>query len=964
MLMNLVDRSPRTRRRSELPTDRRMSISRSSLSSPLAMPARVSDAVSMISPLNPLPSPWASSPGPEFSTSPRTSGRNSSIDSNLSSGSGSIRLTRVPTSVRLAQDLLKTTPTVLSPEPMTGLNTPSVDQTNLADFPVEIAGGAFPATPSATRNVTPEETNLTIQEEPEPDLLGLDLAGSRKASAGDESNPPSPSRLKRNAPRQRPSLPPPSAFALPASPPNLFVPASRSPEIRPWALPPAISGFPSREPIGSSTSMTFLSPAARPGRHARNRSTSNEATTKPSIKSRMMSIGGMQVHNLAHDSNKMTIDPSTGLNSAGSGPNQDAEGDATRHANVIMQSRRAKIQRWRPSSSGTDGGSSTETPASKPLFVRGISATALGFRAAGEARPFRRVISGREPTEPTLFPLEVEASPTPGSPPVFAVPVDNCLERPIIATRQDSQGNESPVGEPIDEIEWVDWMDEYKRYKEAKIRAQQVGRNEKEDEERVAHDPSASSGLRTASPEEVIATPRPERQASGDTVASSNSATGDVVSRPSYSPRKSEDARPNASSRLHLARTLSLSHGGQSVTSSGSSDAKANLFKSDFGMVSRQPSLQSTRSGAFPGRKKKNIAAKMEGWWSAVKSTLTNPQHQSSYETTNRYGSESPHRHTLIPRKPPSAPSSRRGSAVPVDSSSLPVKREPLIANEVPNHHALRTATSHTNLHQLQEDLLDPRSVDLAGGSNKTTPRDTELAASVDVVAGLVVRPLPISRLSSEHQMSFQPSPPSSLEARRRQPPLSLKLENNVLVPPRLQGRQSSNLSSGASTSDSSARPSFPSHGRQESHASSAAYSAGGIAPGFRHWDQTPSPLMSLSTNRPEVSILDQQPGHRANSTDGADSTLASVRRHVRHRLTVAKEGCDRELRFIVSDITAFVEGHLHLPPAIAESEIDPEEVLQDSRAVGGLSPRTAYSDLEDETDIMDRELGMHSQGE
>lgn len=121
---------------------------------------------------------------------------------------------------------------------------------------------------------------------------------------------------------------------------------------------------------------------------------------------------------------------------------------------------------------------------------------------------------------------------------------------------------------------------------------------------------------------------------------------------------------------------------------------------------------------------------------------------------------------------------------------------------------------------------------------------------------------------------------------------------------------------------------------------------------------------MSLNATRPEPSDPVPDFNHGVPNLGNNDFTLASVRRHVRHRLTVAKEGCDRELRFIVSDITAFVEEHLHLPPAVVDSDFDPEEVLQDSRTTYALSPRTAYSDLEDETDIMDRELGMHSQGE
>jgi serine/threonine-protein kinase RIM15 len=672
----------------------------------------------------------------------------------------------------------------------------------------------------------------------------------------------------------------------------------------------------------------------------------------------------MQVQNFAQDPRDMTVDPTTGLNSGNLSSSQDAEGDASRHANVIMQSRRAKIQRWRPGSSGTEGGSSTETPPVKPAFGRGVTSTGLGLRAHVDARPFRRVLSGQEHSEPAVFPLEEDTA-GPADAPTFRDSFPNRSDRPIMNSRQDSQGSENVTGEPVHEIEWVDWMDEYKRYKEAKIRAEQA--EQQVEIERTAGDLLIAPAHRTESPDQASGPVERERerQGSADAAIPSTSTNEDAASRPSYSPRKSEDNRPNPVSRLQLSRTISLSYGGNKGTASSSNDQKASLFKNDFGMVSRQPSLHSTRSSVFPGRKKKNIAAKMEGWWSAVKSNFSNPQHHSQQDMPDRYGSESPVRRTPTPRKLPSAPSSRRGSAVPVDNPSLPARQKTSReTDDISDHHLLRTATSHTNLQQLEVDHEQSiMSAAPANPSEKAQVPDSGTSTVTTLTPGMVIRPLPVSRLSSDVQNTFKPSTPSSLEARRRQPPLSLKLENNVLAPPRLHGRQNSNMSSGASTSNSSGRPGNHSHSRQESHASSGVYSTGVNTPGFHHWDQTPSPLMSLNATRPEQSDPVPDPNNGVPNLGNNDFTLASVRRHVRHRLTVAKEGCDRELRFIVSDITAFVEEHLHLPPAVADSDFDPEEVLQDSRTTFALSPRTAYSDLEDETDIMDRELGMHSQG-
>ena len=687
-------------------------------------------------------------------------------------------------------------------------------------------------------------------------------------------------------------------------------------------------------------------------------------------------MGGMPVEAMAQDASSMATSTSSDrhgsiLGSSMSGSGQDAEGDASRHANVIMQSRRAKIQRWRPSSSGTDGGTPGETAPPKPAFGRGITSTGVSMGSRDQARPFRRVVSGQDHDEPTVFPLEDDAAATGLSRRPEASHVQS--QRPMIVSRQDSMGDEGIAGDAINEIEWVDWMDEYKRYKEAKIRAEQAEQSEAEVARAIGGEPQ---DVKTASPSSIQESPPirdfEDLQPASDPVTTSRESVPPPSSsiiepepeRPPYSPRKSEEGRSSVPSRLALSRTLSLSYGAKSSTSSAL-DTKASSHRGDFGIISRHPSMHSARSIAFPGKKKKNIAAKMEGWWSAVKSNFGNQPEGSHHNNSDRYGSESPRRRAPTPRKLPSAPSSRRGSTAPVDSPSLPTKREAVKADELSSHHLLRTAMSHTSLQQLEQDsMVAATAVPVGTNIEQIESLSSAPAAPPSsAIPGVIAKPLPVSRLSSDHMSTFRAPSSSSLEARRRQPPLSLKLENNVLIPPRLHGRQNSNLSSGASTSNSSNRAPFASHSRQDSHASSGVLSTGNHTPGFHHWDQTPSPLMALNATRPEASYAEQELGSSMTGPNNTEFTLASVRKHVRHRLTVAKEGCDRELRFIVSDITAFVEEHLHLPPAIAESDVDPEEILQDVRTTYGLSPRTAYSDLEDDADLMDREIGMHSQG-
>ena len=74
-----------------------------------------------------------------------------------------------------------------------------------------------------------------------------------------------------------------------------------------------------------------------------------------------------------------------------------------------------------------------------------------------------------------------------------------------------------------------------------------------------------------------------------------------------------------------------------------------------------------------------------------------------------------------------------------------------------------------------------------------------------------------------------------------------------------------------------------------------------GLTPGVPKWDQTPSPVYPISAeSRGEKEDRPVAPG--------AEITVASVRRHIKHRLNAAKEICDNTLRRAIDAMTRFAE--------------------------------------------------------
>ena len=351
--------------------------------------ASLSTSASMISPLNPLPSPWPTISNQSSPFSPPTSlSSDTSSVTSLSPAGVAMRLNRVPTSVRLAADLIRI---------------PSGSSTLQS-------GGSPPSSGSADSLVSIPTPNPSLAGS-EPDtkhvlsLLPRDM-GPPLSMPSPSAHPPTSTDPRRG--RQSLSVPGTPYAAQSISPTGSEPPAIVGPVVitersQPAALatlaPPSAFKVPlapvlSRDrpslPSDRLDSAEFIGGGSR----HRNRVSLHEAAFKPtllsdftespheewsSIQENPASTSATSSRGTAHGlglkippvSAQSTTFPGAGnvtldayahpprlRSTTGKDLQMDIAGvsslgDAASHASMIMQSRQAKLQRWRPSSSGT-----------------------------------------------------------------------------------------------------------------------------------------------------------------------------------------------------------------------------------------------------------------------------------------------------------------------------------------------------------------------------------------------------------------------------------------------------------------------------------------------------------------------------------------------------------------------------------------------------------------------------------
>lgn len=343
----------------------------------------LSSSASMISPLNPLPSPWASGSDASSAFSPASVATDSS-STTPSSGGGAIRLNRVPTSVRLAAELIKQPSASTSPPPQL----PALHNTTPS------SSGSAPVTSAGTPNATPLDPNQTTV--------------SRVDSARDLAAMPPPTLPHAKPPfnigKGRPTLSVPAtpassrntsyvdkssdntgALAIPArklsssslAPPTSFKPPIAQVQKSRPSAPPQTESTPGKESFAAQTkthryrtSMHEASFKSGFKAAASSWATPDTASTAPTTAIPQPGLGlGLDMPQTAIRLTNEDASEFTGLpggagaprvrSVTGQGPSYALDlagvgslGDAATHASMIMQSRQAKLQRWRPSSSG------------------------------------------------------------------------------------------------------------------------------------------------------------------------------------------------------------------------------------------------------------------------------------------------------------------------------------------------------------------------------------------------------------------------------------------------------------------------------------------------------------------------------------------------------------------------------------------------------------------------------------
>ncbi|WWC60586.1 uncharacterized protein I303_103160 [Kwoniella dejecticola CBS 10117] len=931
-----------------------------SVGRPSGVSTSLSTSASMVSPLNPLPSPWTSSSEASTGFSPPNSvtSENSTAPTSTSSAGGAIRLNRVPTSVRLAAELIKNTGSTATPPPAQTASPPSGASTASVPTPNPSPVGTSPSSKPINPILPSNRELAAFTSMPPPALKAttvsmLDLGKGRPTS----SVPATPSGMRSLSPTIEKSIPT-------TAPSSATGPSSRSSAGANLAPPPAFKTpmlpiHPRPRPSLPADSAGGLSEAFVPSaRHHRYRTSLHEASLKSAIASMSPELTDSPtalpsppqiaeptpgpVPKTSSYGLGLSMPPATAFivpegtggavtpgglvgagasrvrSTTGQGIAMDlagfpALGDAASHASMIMQSRQAKLQRWRPSSAGGQIQSEGLLP---PAFNRSTSTGAPAMLAAPRSR--RQAQWGDLASSPSAASSPGEdLPPIPSAMHELTRAVSISTESPGLQVHDRSTGpapvhsnagpsrfSAAPAGMDMGSfmarqssssgmvggIEWIDWMDEYKRYKEEKIRADldAVKRASFIAESLII--PMVAAPIPEEEPvrlsQDLDVTPQPNYDTSSAIALTPTTSRDDFGPPPSHS----NSLRRRS---LSIKSTLSLVDPRLSPVSK-----RSNLFERQRQSSGSSAKTESSSSGTGSGsgqKKKKNLVSKMEGWWNAVKSNFvpeSEHHHPNRPSTLGHY----------VQNRIPSEPNSRRPSEIPAPVAGLlaPEARRDssLSLRPVVSHAELRPRVLHHDLRETAS-IVGSTSADIAQLSRQSS-EETTMPPSLPQ--------MPIRHPSTvPEEPSFPPSRgSSSLETRRRQPNLRLDLESNVLTRPNSTFRSHSDSSASASLSQPKMVPLGKSAFERPSQATSRSSSFGqslgpGLTPGVPRWDQTPSPVYALGQER-------RGSDENRPVAPGADITVASVRKHVKHRLNAAKDICDVTLKKTIEAITGFVE--------------------------------------------------------
>lgn len=660
--------------------------------------------------------------------------------------------------------------------------------------------------------------------------------------------------------------------------------------------------------------------------------------------------------------NPIMPDPDMPTGSSLSGSSANTPG-TDEYARIIVQSRNAKMQKWRsqqrPSSPVGSAGSRTPMqrvgsgvgaesddldiysrhPSARNMPTLGRRETTLGLRgrmhsAAGSVQQSRDdVLSTAPASEQDIADSDLGGlSPTIGF---------------------DNDGGR--------EIEWVDWLDEYRKMKEAKLQSE---REEAENRRRAERKEPADENRSNVGAQ-------PEEAGSSSETAGAELAEPegkDIANR-----RQSGLPRPTHKTTAETRRSLSLMPGQRFDMALGHGHPspphkRTSLFPEKQRTISLSPitsriassGSQSTSSmSSSVTRKKRNLGGKIEAWWSAVKSGFGGQSGDEYKDTMSTRTASSQHSPRTYLDVGPATPSIFGAASFGNAHARVHTNNSPQQAESV---RSLRPATS-------AQELKDQRRSKQGGGGGAEPDRSSR---DVTTTADAPVEKERSSRSSSRGSEETTGRDPS----KRRFPPLSLNLEKGLSAfdSSAFDGvTDDRSPSTGRSHAMSqTAEPSMSAMSSQflrspsmqtESDRPSPSVPTRPATPGSpadgralsRPWRPTPTPTHTSSVPGSDQegdgggSGSGKAPSRDGRGLSSKDITVNSIRQHIRHRLASSKESCDKELKKIVLAINAFVEETLQYREDEGEDgEDEIEEVaLDDGASDVPLPPKLGLDGVE-----------------
>lgn len=384
------------------------------------------------------------------------------------------------------------------------------------------------------------------------------------------------------------------------------------------------------------------------------------------------------------------------------------------------------------------------------------------------------------------------------------------------------------------------------------------------------------------------------------------------------------------------------------------------------------PGVQPVASSSTqPPKKRKNLGAKIDAWWSAVtKSFVPTPSAEREKGPTN-----SPSASMASMRRTSQSQTVSSTLSVPPSSADAIVGRTsaqfPRETTSTAQGPALRHVSSATELQSPQKAYIGghPPSGALAPAARITkAPQQVKSLEPPAMVEGSHSR---VNSIGSEGDGSSGSGSNAKIEFRRRNPQLSLKLDPRYQpagITHKLSDKTSHGSSSLSSTSGGPAhntsqtffkepRPPMPQHRSQPLPHEQTPSLTPGQSP---LWAQTPGlvplsgPPLKVPQPASKQSLAAKTPSPAALAPT---FSVSHIRDHIKHRLSGAKHSCDKELRKIVNGITVYVENELENERAFASHDsrqepLDLEDELR-TRLSGHHTPvdSDVGNDAEDELD-------------